>query len=388
LVLTTGIQSLTSMAALVAPVLAPKMAPAMSVSTATVGYYIALVYLAAMPMSILGGDLVLRYGPIRVSQASLLTCATGLALLCTGQPWICIIGALLIGFGYGPVTPASSHMLALSTPARHMGLVFSIKQTGVPLGGALAGFLAPPLELRAGWQGALAFVAVACVACCAISQSIRAPHDGDRVRAHPLGWKIFAELRGLLRASIPLRTLAFASFWFSTFQLSLTTYLVTYLHESFGYSLVAAGLMMSAAQASGVIGRIAWGLAADRWLGPIRMLLILAAGMALFGGLLSVGSATWDPLLLAGVVSIASACGLGWNGAFLAEVARQAPSGAAGRATGAILACTYAGVVFGPPMFGAIASLGGDYRLAFAAVSAAPLIAGTALYTRRSRFAP
>ncbi|NMG15421.1 Major facilitator superfamily (MFS) protein [Aromatoleum bremense] len=384
LFLTTVVQSLTSMAALMVPVLAPRMAVDLGLPPATVGYYIALVFLAAIPATVLGGDAVIRFGPIRVSQAGLVICAIGLALLCVGSPWLCLLGALLIGFGYGPVTPASSHMLSLSTPQRNLGLVFSVKQTGVPLGGALAGFFAPMLEASVGWQGAL--LAVACLLCCAATQSLRTPHDDDRIRSHTLGLGVFRELARLLARSPSLRTLAFASFCFSTFQLSLTTYLVTYLHETFGYTLVAAGLTMSAAQASGVIGRILWGIAADRWLGSVRMLAALAVAMAAGAAVLAGMPATWGPWPLMAVVCIVSACALGWNGTFLAEVARQAPSGAAGRATGAILSCTFAGVVVGPPLFGIVASLTGGYRLAFAVIAAGPAIAAIALYLKRSTF--
>ena len=43
--------------------------------------------------------------------------------------------ALLIGIAYGPSPVASSHILARLTPPAWMNLVFSAKQTGVPIGG-------------------------------------------------------------------------------------------------------------------------------------------------------------------------------------------------------------------------------------------------------------
>lgn len=386
LLLTTAIQSLVSMAALTVPVLAPKIAPDLGLPSATVGYYIALLYLAAMPVSVLGGDAVIRFGPIRVNQAGLMLCAVGLAMLSLGIPGLLPLGALLIGFGYGPITPASSHMLALSTSPKNLSLVFSIKQTGVPLGGVLAGLLAPPLEEALGWRGALLSVAVACTLCAAAAQRLRSSPDDARRTSHPLGLSMVGELARLLRDSPALRTLAASSFCFSTFQLSITTYLVTYLHEDFGYSLLAAGAAMSLAQAAGVVGRIVWGVAADRHLSAIAMLVVLACAMSVSALMLAAASSALPAAALLAIVCMAGATGLGWNGTFLAEVTRQAPPGLAGRATGAILSCTFAGVVVGPPLFGLVAQLTLSYRAAFGAVMVGPAIAAVLLYARRDSF--
>src|SRR3546814_13195009 len=83
------------------------------------------------------GGFVARGGPIRVCQAALLLSGAGLALLPTESFWMLGPSALLVGIGYGPMTPASSHILARKSPPQHMSLIFSIKQPGVPAGYAL-----------------------------------------------------------------------------------------------------------------------------------------------------------------------------------------------------------------------------------------------------------
>lgn len=152
---TLSIQALVSMAVLTPPVIAPVVASALGVSATYLGLYIAIVYLGAMLASLAAGAAVARFGAIRVSQAGLLLCAAGLSLCAIPSLWTFVLGGFLIGLGYGPITPASSWLLALTTPAHRMSLVFSIKQTGVPLGGMLAGALVPSAMLLAGWQGAL-----------------------------------------------------------------------------------------------------------------------------------------------------------------------------------------------------------------------------------------
>jgi len=147
------------MALLTLPVMAPVAAKDLAVSPALVGIYVALTYLGAMISSLTSGTSVTRWGPIRVSQLGLVLCAMGLCLCAV--PWLPAtgLGAVLIGLGYGPITPASSQILTRTTPAHQMSLVFSIKQTGVPLGSMLAGAIVPSLMLGIGWQLSLISVA-------------------------------------------------------------------------------------------------------------------------------------------------------------------------------------------------------------------------------------
>lgn len=149
LAITLAVQAMVSMALLTLPVMAPVVGPALGVSAALVGVYVAIVYAGAMVASLGAGAVVGRFGAIRVSQAGLVVCAAGLALCAVPHVAPVALGAFLIGLGYGPITPASSHLLSRSTPAHRMSLVFSIKQTGVPLGGVLAGALVPTLMLLA-----------------------------------------------------------------------------------------------------------------------------------------------------------------------------------------------------------------------------------------------
>ena len=177
LTVTLAIQSMVAMALLTLPAMAPRVAEAMATSPAYVGVYIALAYVGAMVASLVSGAAVARFGPIRLSQLGLVLCAAGLALCAVPNFWAMGAGALLVGIGYGPITPASSQLLSRTTPAHRMSLVFSVKQTGVPLGAALAGAIVPGLQQLTGWRPALLVVAAACVACMLVSQSLRAQFD-------------------------------------------------------------------------------------------------------------------------------------------------------------------------------------------------------------------
>lgn len=145
---TMAIQVLATAATLGFPVLVPAIPGA---ATTDVGIFLTVVYVGAMIGATASGSMVARLGPVRSSQAALLLQALALGLVATGSMPLRLLGALLIGIGYGPITPSSSQILARTTPAERLGFVFSVKQTGVPLGGFLAGVLLIPLGSASLW---------------------------------------------------------------------------------------------------------------------------------------------------------------------------------------------------------------------------------------------
>jgi MFS family permease len=380
---TLTIQAMVSMALLTLPVMAPVVALALGISAAWTGLYVAMVYAGAMASSLAAGAAVARFGAIRVSQAGLVMCAAGLGFCAIPSMAATALGALLIGLGYGPVTPASSHLLARTTPGHRISLVFSIKQTGVPLGGVLAGAIVPSLLLVAGWQGALLAAAAANLLCALAAQPLRRALDADRTPGLPLVPGNLAQPIKLVLSHPGLMMLAGCSFFFSAAQLSLTSYLVIHLHQTLAYGLVAAGFALSLAQAGGVAGRILWGWVSDRRLGARRMLAVLAGLMAAS----SLATALLQPampiVLVLAILVVFGATAIGWNGVYLAEVALQAPPGKASIATGGTLAITYFGVVLGPSMFGAVSGLFDSYRAGYAALSIPIALCGLALLRAR-----
>lgn len=380
---TLAVQALVSMAVVTVPVLAPAAALEAGVPASFAGIFIALVYGAGMSASLVSGPLIQRFGAIRLSQACLVSCAAGLACVATGALPLFAAGALLLGAGYGPVTPASSHILAKTTPPERMALIFSIKQTGVPIGGALAGAMVPTLVLWSGWRVTALIVAGACAVTALLAQALRNTFDADRI----LGKRLrAANLAGSLRYTLSdsdLRRLALSSFCFAALQLCLVTFLVTYLTLNSGVSLVTAGLMLTIAQVGGAVARVGWGALADRWGQPTRVLGFTALAMGAAAVAAGAFTSHWPIALIALVCVAFGATAIGWNGVYLAQVARLAPPGKAGDATGGALVFTYAGVLFGPPVFTLLVGWGASYAVTYVLVALPAVVCGLWLLWRR-----
>jgi MFS family permease len=380
-----AVQTLVSMGALAVPAIAPAVAAATALPLSAVGVFSATLYVGAMLAAINAGFPVLRLGAVRMAQICLAVAACGLLLVATAQPALMLPGALLVGFGYGSATPASSHLFAYEVPARWRGLVFSIKQTGVPLGGMLAGALLPSTAQRIGWRMALPLLALACVGCAGLLQPLRERFDrhcDGTQRFDAWAWR---RTLGIVWGCPPVRELAVCTLFFASMQASLATYLVAQAHAGAGLGPVRAGLLLAAAQAAGVVGRIIWGWASDHWVSPSRMLALLALAMGLCALLTACIAPEWPTSGLFLLAMLFGATATGWNGVYLAEVARLAPPGMAGVLTGGTLFFTFCGAFAGPSAFAAVAAATrrvGDGYLVLGCVLA---VLGLLLLWRRRR---
>ena len=372
-------QVLASWANLTMPVFAVRFAADLGVPAAWIGLYVSVTYFAGMTSGVMGSPFIIRYGAIRVLQICLILCAASLVLLTTTSLAVTVLCAIIMGLGYGPTTPASSHVLAAQTPAKFMPLIFSIKQTGVPRGGVLAGAVVPVIVIAYGWHVAALSVAVLCVMTIFILQPLRASLDAERDRTQRLLVNPLQSIR-LVWRSTPLLRLSMLSTAYSAVQMSLLSYLVTYLVEAIHRDLVTAGLVLAAAQIAGVSGRIVWGSIAGLVLPARLVLVMLGFLMAGAGVVMALIVPQWPTVAIFAVAVLYGATAVGWNGVLLAELSRLAPPGQAVMATGGSLFFTFGGVMAGPALFGAWVSSTGDYPSGFLILAVLGVIGAATLF--------
>jgi len=160
----------------------------------------------------------------------------------------------------------------------------------------------------------------------------------------------------LLRQSRVLRSLALAAAAFGAVQVCLNSFFVTFAVAERGATLVDAGRWLAAVQGGGLVGRLLWGWVGLRPGAAIPLVGALGLGMAVCAATLSLwdaSTATWAMWPLAAVFGLTAS---GWNGLFLAEVARQSPPQQAGTATAGVMVVMTMGLVVGPLVFSAVAS--------------------------------
>jgi MFS family permease len=290
----------------------------------------------------------------------------------------------VIGGGGGAVsTPTSSQLLGRVSPPRLAPLVFSIKQTAVPAGVLICGFLGPAMAAALGWRGAMLAVAAACVACAAALQPLRARFDNDRVPSHRFRLSDFAATIASVLKTHDLRGLSLACFAFNGVQSVFTAYFVTYL-VALGYELAAAGLLFSLVVAVAVPCRVLWGWLGSFHVAPRVVMAGLALGMAVSVAATGLFSAAWPTAAMGLVGAVVSATALSWHGILLSETARLAPAGRVGAVTGGVLSFGQVGALVGPFAFSLLLHLTDGYGAGWAMCAVPALWVGVSLLRRRA----
>ena len=360
LIAMTGLQMLTACAMFAPGVMAPRI----GIDPTTLGLYAAAPCVVGFLITFAGGVLAGRYGSFRVATgcAVAVFCAMGIAAW-SGASATLVLAGIVLGLAYGPETPASSTMLFRITPPARRPLVFSLRQTGNQSGAMLGSLALPYLAAADPLYGYAAIMALALLAILAFER-LRPAYD-PLVRGAASTIRLREALKVLV-ANSDMKRLAVASVPFSALQIALNTFLVTYAVAHLGLGLIGAGVLLATAQAGGLAGRLAFGLVAMRFLPAWTTVIGLGLGMSACAAVMAFAAPSWPwPVLLL----VAFAFGVtasGWNGVYLAEVARLAPEGRVGEATGAVLMFGFAGLVLGPLVMAgvaAVSSLGAAYAL-------------------------
>lgn len=385
----TAVQAIATFSVLALPTLATRAAPHYGVGAEAVGYQISIIYVAAATLSGVAGHFVKRYGAALSSIWAIALSAIGIAGLASGYIVAAVLGSAAIGCAYGLTNPSASHLLLRFGPARWQNLVFALKQTGVPLGGVLAALMLPRLSERVGWQGAL-LASLVLHAVLAVGLGLcRRWLDDDRSPVARLSGSVLAGVRFVLADRL-LLALALMGFAYAFYQFCLFAFLITMLVQDFHWSLVAAGSMATMMQVGGVVGRLAWSLLADRIGRGQQILVAIGVFSAACGLALGFAGPAWPTWLLTLVLFYFGFCLVGWNGLWMAEIARASGREHVGLATGGVLVFTFSGVVAGPALFATAYRALGSYAATYAAfsglaVAGAVLLAWAIMRQRRSR---
>lgn len=387
--LTTMVQAIATFGMITYPVLTPDIAKDLGVPASAIGYQISIAYFWAVVSSIYCGPMVQRWGAGRTTQFSMILVSLGCAGLSFPNIYLIIVGSTLIGFSYGMTNPSASHLLVKYSDPNRRNLIFSIKQTGVPIGGILAGLVSPAIAIHWGWQWATGTVAIIAFVFALIMHPLCRRWDDDKDPTASLlkkPWDSFV----MVWNNRPLRNLMPTGFLFSVVQMCLITFLVTYLvqeifiRETPEKALIIAGFIMASVQFSGVIGRLIWGWVADRFGDGWAILISLSFVMAGLFLITVIIDPSWTKVAIYAVFILCGISGLGWNGVYIASIVSLIEPKQVGKVTGASLAITYSGVFVGPAVFSSIYLLIGSYGTTYGLLSVVSLIGGYCVYRSRS----
>ena len=384
LALTLGSQAAGTMATMTLPAVSPEVAASYGVPSSVIGYQISLLAGAMLFSLVFGGNLSTRWGASRVHQVGLALLTSGVLIATLPHVAFFFVSAIALGLGYGLLTPSASHLLMRFTPNDRRNLMFSLKQTGVPLGGIAAALLAPAVATAFGWRWSLGVSAALMLVLIVLFEPSRAAWDDDRTPETPIVTNPLGGIVAIWR-NPALRYMSIAGACLVVPQFAISTFTVVLFVEEMGYTLVAAGVVLTASQVAGVAGRVFWGWLADLMRNCYTVLSVLSVVMIATALLCLALTPAWPIAAACALFFVFGCTASGWNGAFLAEVARLTPRHEISKVTGGSLFFVNIGKMLGPIAVANAYVLTGSYVIAFALLAVPSAVSLACLLGARSR---
>jgi sugar phosphate permease len=356
------------------PAIAPAIRHGYGLTLTQVGVVLAALNFGLILTLLPWGIVADRIGERAVLASGLTGCAGALLVAANTSSYAGLVAALAVAGAFGGGTQSASGRAVMSWfGPEERGLALGIRQTAVPLGGAIAAGVLPALtniSLRSAFYG----LAIGCFGAAVVGGALLRTEPGD-------------ELGELTR---PLRDrriwlLCLASTFYVATQISLLGFVVLFLHDDRGLSTGTAAAVLALLQIGGGIARIVAGRLSDRIharVVPLRAIaLLLAVWLALATALLH--ASLW---LLLPTLVIAGTLAMSWNGLSFTVAAETAGRRRSGAAIGLQQTFLSGGSIVAPIAFAAIVHAW-SWRAAFAVAAASPL-AGYALLSPVSERRP
>jgi MFS family permease len=345
-------------------VLAPFLRADYDLSLTEIGLALATVSIGSMVTLLPWGLLADRIGERAVLAGGLGAAAVAMVAAAYASSFASLVAALTVAGAAGASVNAASGRAVMSWfDAGQRGFALGIRQTAIPIGGAVAALVLPAVATAGGLRAAFLALAGGCFGA-AVAGGIglrEAPPDREET---------------LTRSEHPLRDrriwrLAVASALLVGAQMSVLAFAVLFLHDERSLSTAVAAALLAIMQLLGAGLRIGMGRWSDRVGRRVAPLLRLSFALAV--ALSTSAALTEAPLaLLLPALVLAGALGLSWNGlAFTAtaELAGRARSGAALGFQQTALSIAAAAT---PPLFAALVEAS-SWGIAFGCAAVLPL---------------
>lgn len=366
-VLGLGILAQTAFAAVIQglPAVGPALRRTYDLSLSELGLVLAALAIGAAITLIPWGLVTDRFGERAAISIGLAGCTASLVLASLVEG-VVLVGTFFFTAGMlGGVTSVAGGRAVMSWfEASERGTALGLRQTAIPLGGALGALVLPALVVAAGLDAALWVLAGSCataaVACATWLRSRGRNGEAADAGPHPMRdpriWRVGSAACLLVLS-----------------QISFVTFVVVFLNEERALALPTAGAVLGAAHIVGGILRVVVGRWSDRLRHRIRPLRKLTVAMTVSWVAVAVLFDTPLALFLP-LLSATGALAISWNGLAFTAAAEFAGTRRSGTAIGLQQTVIFAGAAVASPLFGLLVEAL-DWRPAFAVLALSPFLA-------------
>ncbi|MDA0656118.1 MAG: MFS transporter [Proteobacteria bacterium] len=311
------------------------------------GWLISIYMIVQGVIAIPGGLLIDYLGSRIVFAASLLIAAAGTAFVANADSfWMAFLGMGFIGSGYGLVNPCTSKTVFEHFPKHRRASAMGIKQTGVPIGGALGALIAGAMVADFGRSHVLSFFAVIIASAAALALLL--PRQLERPQLKPISG-MMAVMRD---KNLQIFNTAIGIFQASMY--GMLANLAAFCREALHADPALASATLSIAHTASALGRVSWGTFSDLVFAAKRkpvLLIIGACGTVLLFVMASV-STNWPFFLVLVLAFPAGLAVAGYVGLTQTITVEAADPKLTATAVGSNRIFTSAGAGMGLPFFG------------------------------------
>lgn len=315
---------------------------------------------------LLMGWLIDLYGERSVVSVSMLAMGAMALLAATSRHYPLLLACLiLLGACYAAVQPGGTRaMVRWFSPAQR-GMATGIRQAGLPLGTALAAMALPWMAQHGGWSSALLAQGAIGIAGGVVFLLLYRNAESTSAQAVTRPPTPLQLVRDVARYKA-LWPVMLAGVAMVTYQYTFATHVLSFLHQRFGMTVVAAGLLYSVSQWFGIAGRVGLAWVSDHFWPNRRMrslvvTMSLCVAATLVLTMLPPQTPGW---VLGGLFIVVGIFGVGWYPLYLLQVAEMAPSSAVASTISFSMTLNMAAIAVIPPLFGLIVDVSG-YTLAW-----------------------
>ncbi|MEB2301213.1 MFS transporter [Lysinibacillus xylanilyticus] len=340
-----------------------------NLSSVQTGFIVSAVNIGPIFSMILFGYLMDKRGEKQITGwGSILLGLATLLLMLVNNYVVLLFLLLIVGVWYGSAQTGGSTAIVKWFPDKHRGLAIGIRQTGIPIGGALASVILTymyyhysltSVHLVQGFvaiAGGLLFLLI-----------YQEPKESVAVAATSVTFK---EKLMAIKNNKGLYPIYIVGIVMMTLQMILVAHFMSYLHQEGGYSLTEAGQYLSLVLIGGMIGRVAIAWISDQFFAQKReyfLMIVMASAVILTVILPFMIYAKMLMLLFSFILGFVA---LGWYSLFIACVTEQSNPQYVGLTVSAALTLNQFFIVIAPTLFGFMVTFFSSYQLALDIVAA------------------
>ncbi|GIN21243.1 MAG TPA: MFS transporter [Bacillus bacterium] len=281
---------------------------------------------------------------------------------------VLLTNLLFVGIWYGTAQPGGSSAIVKWFPRKHRGLAMGIRQTGIPVGGALAAISLPFFFYRFGLEAAILLQAfIATVGGLIFLLIYKNPGTEIQPEHYTFKEKIIR-----IKNNSQLYPVLFIGMTMVSVQLIIVAHLMGYLKKMLGLDLELAGSLLSLALIGGTFGRLilAW-ISDNIFAGNRSKPLLLTIWSTVFIILLFLSGMSM-PLWGIGLLCFFFGfLGIGWYSLFIVMIAEKSDKNFIGLTVSFALTINQFFIVASPALFGLLVDWTNGYFIPFAILAVA-----------------